>query len=297
MDLTEYLSWYVARHQRRHGMPPAASTLKTKRCYLSSVAATLGATDEVSLATTLSSRERVEYSLDVLSARLAPQALKAAYFCLKSFGDYALAKGLVTHIEIRPGDCPGAGPAKAIVVYTPDEMAEFVTAAKYHSLRWWAFLAFLSTTGRRAGETLSLRWDWYHADRDPAYFELPLNKTHEPQYVPLTRWLSGTVFAPENVSVLQLEVRNGHRQWTRPQAEHPFPWSYTTVHLIFKRFCEKHGLPNRGFHNFRHTVITNRIADGMPIQAVAALAGHRTAAVTLQRYNHANALDYARYLE
>jgi len=224
-------------------------------------------------------------------------AFRAAYYSLLSFGQYAVAKGLVPNIELRPGDCPGAGPPKPIVVYSEAEMAEFITAAKYHSLRWWAFLSFLAETGRRVGEVLSVRWEWLHTQGNVMYFELPQTKNGDPQYIPLTPRLRDEVFTPENIHKLQTEERNGHRQWRRPQAEYPFPWTYSTVHLMFKNFCEKTGLPNRGFHNFRHTVITDRIARGVPIQAVAALAGHRTPAITMKRYSHATALDYARYLE
>ena len=129
--------------------------------------------------------------------------------------------------------------------------------------------------------------------RDQPYFELPKSKNGDAQYVPLTRRLAGAVFTPENITKLKAE-QNG---FLRSPQEFVFPWRYSTVYGMFGRFCDKTGLPNRGFHNFRHTVITERIARGVPIQAVATLAGHRSPAITMARYSHATALDYSRFLE
>jgi integrase len=69
------------------------------------------------------------------------------------------------------------------------------------------------------------------------------------------------------------------------------------VESRFSRFAERAGLPDRGFHCFRHTVITERLARGVPLQAVSRLAGHSSVAVTDSRYNHADALAYSKYIE
>lgn len=85
--------------------------------------------------------------------------------------------------------------------------------------------------------------------------------------------------------------------YSRDIEQHPFPWKYGTLHGRFARFCDRTGLPNRGFHCFRHTVITERLARGVPMHAVSRLAGHSSVAVTDARYNHADALSYAHYIE
>lgn len=292
-NFSSYLDWYAARHLRKRGYPPAESTMRTKRLYLSSISRATGLTDEVLLATSLSDREMVDNLLDTLSARFSPGALRQAYYVLKSFGEYARAKGLIKSVALFTEDAPGGGPAKPIVVYTPAEMEEFVRAAEYHSLRWWAFITFLADSGRRVGEALNLRWEWLQVEGAQPYFELPTTKNGDAQYVPLSRRLAGAVFTPENIAKLKVEGR----EFTRDPKVFVFPWQYSTVYGMFGRFCTRRGLPNRGFHNFRHTVITERIARGVPIQAVATLAGHRSPAITMARYSHATALDYSRYLE
>ena len=77
----------------------------------------------------------------------------------------------------------------------------------------------------------------------------------------------------------------------------PFPWVYNSVHGRFERLCTRLGIEHRGLHCFRHTLITKRLASGVPIQAVAALAGHSSVATTDRRYNHTSALSYAAYVD
>src|SRR5690606_25240511 len=117
----------------------------------------------------------------------------------------------------------------------------------------------------------------------------------KPQYVVLNRVLREEVFRPEHIE--EMKVKRGQLPAEAPIEDMPFPWRYNTAHARFARFCKRVGLPDRGFHNFRHTVITNRIASGMPIQAVSAHAGHDNVMTTVTRYAHATALDYGRYLD
>lgn len=144
---------------------------------------------------------------------------------------------------------------------------------------------------------LSLRWDWLRLEETPPYFELPVNKSRRPQLIPLTQKLSQTIFTDENVLKLMHEERTGRRAFHRSPLEYPFPWAYATVNLRFRTFCEVVGVPNRGFHTFRHTKITGRLASGVPIHAVAALAGHASVSTTDRRYNHSTALNYVNYLD
>ena len=218
-------------------------------------------------------------------------------YSLRAFGDYAKARGLATHVALSRSDVPPVAPPTAITVYSKDELERFVGAALGVDIRWWAFLVFLVDTGRRVGEALSLEWDWFRMHDSPAYVELPTTKTHQPQYVPLTRRLRTDVFTEEVILRLTSEVRHGRRQFARSPLVHPFPWTYSSCYKRFAAFCERTGLPNRGFHNFRHTVITARLASGMPLQAVSALAGHSSVAVTDRRYNHTTALSYAHLID
>jgi integrase len=57
------------------------------------------------------------------------------------------------------------------------------------------------------------------------------------------------------------------------------------------------GVPDRGFHNFRHTRAPALLAKGVPIHAVSSLIGHASVSTTDRIYNHANALAHAQWLE
>ncbi|MDQ1449885.1 MAG: integrase [Actinomycetota bacterium] len=149
---------------------------------------------------------------------------------------------------------------------------------------------------RRVGEVLSLRWEWLHLDGETPYFELPYTKNRRQAFVPLSNRLRTEVYVPSVMHRLQ-HVNETNRQRNKSQAEYVFPWTYQTVYDRFDDFCERAGLPNRGFHCFRHTKATEMLARGVPIQAVSALLGHSSIATTDRRYNHCDALTFAHYTD
>jgi integrase len=62
------------------------------------------------------------------------------------------------------------------------------------------------------------------------------------------------------------------------------------VNRHFKPLLERAGLPPIRFHDLRHTCLSLLTQRGEPIRDLQALAGHATAAFTLQRYtNHYDA--------
>lgn len=223
-----------------------------------------------------------------------------AVYALLDYQQYLYAQGLLEEHQgtYSGADVPPKNPMPAISVYSESDMERFVTAARGVDIRWWAFMAYLVDTGRRIGETLSLRWDHFRLDDALAYVELPETKTNEPQYVPLTERLAREVFTPEHIAWMkQTPLRVGSAPNVGDYRSQPFPWSYNVARARFERFTERAGLPNKGFHCFRHSVITSRLAAGVPIQAVAALAGHKNVGTTDSRYNHTNALAFARFVE
>jgi integrase len=292
-DFDGFGRWVAERLRRRRGRPASPATIRSKQVQIAGVANRFEALDQEFLATLLTDRRQIGILLDEFAARLTPGAVRNAVYALRDFGAYGVSRGWITDdIALTDQDLPGTNPAPPVQVYSAEEMAEFVAAAKGRNLRWWAFLTFLVDTGRRVGEALSLEWSWFRLDAQPVpYVQLPMTKNGEPQYIPLTRRLVGEVFNPTNILRFQNERRTGHRAWKRSAEVCPFPWGYSSVHTRFDYFCEVTGLPNRGFHNFRHTVITERLAQGVPLQIVSALAGHASPMVTATRYNHVNALS------
>jgi integrase len=297
--ISEFLRWYSARRHRTTGAPARPLTLKAKRTHLQAALRDSGCQSMESLALLLSDRGAVELLLDRLAMRMSPGAMRPSVDVLKQFAEFARIKGWVTEsCVLTKADMPPKNPQKPITIYTADETTAFVQYARGRGLRWWALVATLADTGRRIGELLSFRWEWFHLDESPAYVELPVTKNGTAQYVPLPRRLREEVFTVENVIRLKrAENSDSGRPFHRPPAEYPFPWGYPTVLARWNRFCEMTGLPNRTLHGWRHTVITRRIAAGVPIQAVASLAGHASPQITLSRYSHASSLDYIRYVD
>ena len=68
----DYLNRYTGRYQRKHGRPPAESTLHTKRYYLATIVRVCSVPDEASLGSALSRHADVEHLLDMLAAHLSP---------------------------------------------------------------------------------------------------------------------------------------------------------------------------------------------------------------------------------
>lgn len=58
------------------------------------------------------------------------------------------------------------------------------------------------------------------------------------------------------------------------------------VNRSFKPLLERSGLPPVRFHDLRHSCLSLLAQRGEPIRDLQALAGHATAAFTLQRYTH-----------
>ena len=58
------------------------------------------------------------------------------------------------------------------------------------------------------------------------------------------------------------------------------------VNRYFKPLLERAGLPPVRFHDLRHSCLSLLAQRGEPIRDLQALAGHATAAFTLQRYTH-----------
>jgi len=286
----QFASWYNGQRLMKTGLAASPVTVRNKVTVLK------GCQRRVSprrLPDVLTDRAEFLGLLGLLHSDMTTGSVRNCLYALRDLGEFGVAVlGNPPHV-VLPQDFPPKNPLPVIHTYTPEEMERLTSAAWGVSLRWGCFISFLAETGRRVGETLSLEWRNLHLSDNVPHWLLPQTKARQPQYVPLSSHLVSNVFTPANIKRLQTEGRGDYK---RSIEEYPFPWAYNSVNGRMERFCERIGVENRGFHNFRHTVITNRLADGVPIQAVAALAGHTSIATTDRRYNHTNALSYASYV-
>jgi integrase len=299
-DFDPFGRWYTARRVRLTGRPASQHTVRTKQVHLASSANILEVTDEHFLGNSLCRPEDLGFLLDRLNAKMTTGSMRAAVYALLDFSLYAVAQGWVSEnmVLLNRSHVPPKNPDPAIVVYSEDELEAFVTAARGVDVRWWALMAFLVDTGRRIGEALNLHWVWLRQDAEVPYFEVPTTKNGEPQYIPLSRRLNAEVFTSENIEKMKtMPLQTGPKAHVADPFVQPFPWAYGGLNARFNRFCDRAGLPARGFHCIRHSVITHRLARGVPMQAVSRLAGHKSIQTTDRRYNHTNALTFARFVE
>ncbi len=54
----------------------------------------------------------------------------------------------------------------------------------------------------------------------------------------------------------------------------------------FERWVKRSGVPSIRIHDIRHTVVTQAIADGLPIKAVSQHVGHAQTSITMDIYAH-----------
>jgi integrase len=248
----------------------------------------MGVDDPALLPTLIQTREGVQTLFDRAHARMSSGSARAIYDMLLDFARYCDAMGWpVPPVTLE--DRPAVNPQRPIEVYTAEEVGLILRNARVvHGPRWELFLATLAHTGRRVGEVLGLEWAWLNLSADVPHFNLPTTKNGRQAYVPLSaelRELWRDASLPE-----------GRGQFGRDPSVYPFPWTHSCVHKMFTRYCARIGVRSRGFHCFRHTKATELLAAGVPLQAVSALLGHSNVATTDRLYNHATALDYARYL-
>lgn len=296
-EFDQFKAWYSARQQRRTGRPASDRTLDTRVAHVRAVSRLFECVDHYDTGSLVQDRERAEYMVETLSARMSSGAVRSYCYSLLAYAEWLKSAGFIQYVALSKRDIPAPNPRSKITVYSRDEIERLISAARGRDLRWWMFMTTMADTGRRVGEVLGMEWDWFRLDHEPPYVELPTTKNGRPNYVPLTKRLKCEVFTDDNIRKLATEQRKGRRQFNRPVEVYAFPWTYNSVMKRFVGFCDLVGVPYRGWHNFRHALITERLAKGIPIQAVSALAGHSSVSVTDRYYNHATALSFWRFVE
>ena len=60
----------------------------------------------------------------------------------------------------------------------------------------------------------------------------------------------------------------------------------STLHDQFKNILASAGLPDKRFHDLRHTAATLMLQNGVDISTTADILGHKDPAMTLRKYAH-----------
>ena len=182
--------------------------------------------------------------------------------------------------------------------FTPDEARKLLEAIKGDRLE--ALYSVALTMGLRQGEALGLCWTDIDLDRGYIRITKQLQRVHgAPQLVePKTERSRRTLAMPPMIAkalndhlVRQLDDKaKAGGQWverglvfTTPGGT---PLDGTAVTKAFHQLLDRAGLPQRRFHDLRHSCATLLLVQGVSPRVVMDLLGHSQIALTMNTYSH-----------
>lgn len=133
----------------------------------------------------------------------------------------------------------------------------------------------LARTGIRKGELLALTVDAVVQIGSAFWLRIPVGKLHNDRYIPLH---------PQLKEMLDDWIAHHRPSGLRSQRlllEHNRPVSSLRVSTALSRLSHQAGIGHVTAHQLRHTLATQAINRGMSIDAIAALLGHKTLAMTM----------------
>ena len=136
-------------------------------------------------------------------------------------------------------------------------------------------IELLARTGIRRSELLALTVDAVVQIGSAYWLRIPIGKLHNDRYIPLH---------PQLKDLLDDWISH-HRpsglRTDRLLLEHNRPISSHRITAALRRVSETAGIGNVTAHQLRHTLATQAINRGMSLDAIAALLGHKTLAMTM----------------
>ncbi|MBI4319355.1 MAG: site-specific integrase [Chloroflexi bacterium] len=229
----------------------------------------------------------------------APSVQKTHRVLHKALGD-ATRWGLVTSNVAALVDAPKAEP-KQVNLWTPEQVAGFLKAMIEGEGGQYGYLfAFLLASGCREGEAMGLTWEDVTWDSGAVRIERQISSVrNKPVQLPcktkagrraitLPAW-GVEVLRRQKVAVAEWRLQQGEA-WQGGQRV--FPTSTGTVptrsyiRRTFRATCKRLGLPIIRVHDLRHISLSLLAMNGVPLKVAQARAGHSTASVTLNIYQH-----------
>ncbi len=228
---------------------------------------------------------------------MSPKSVRYIRGTLRTALNQAVRWGLVARNAAALVDGPRV-PNFEIQPFTLDEARKFLAAAKGDRLE--ALYSVALTLGLRQGEALGLRWN--DVDLQMGYVRVARQLQRVDgvfQLVePKTTRSRRTIVMPPSVAKVLGEHRgrqdaernvagNGWKEWglvfTRADG---YPLDGTVVTHRFHKFLEGAGLPQRRFHDLRHSCATLLLAQGVSPRVVMEILGHSHIALTMNTYTH-----------
>ncbi|MBU6163154.1 MAG: site-specific integrase [Myxococcales bacterium] len=135
-------------------------------------------------------------------------------------------------------------------------------------------IEILARTGIRVSELLGLTTDAVVTIGDIHWLRIPVGKLHNDRYVPLHPELKALIDAwadtrPHGLRTDRLLIERGR------------PITRLRVANALSRVSQNAGIGHVTPHQLRHTLATQAINNGMSLDAIAAMLGHKTLAMTM----------------
>jgi integrase len=205
--------------------------------------------------------------------------------------------GLVTRNSAAMVDGPRVERYE-ILPLTPREARQFLASINGHRLE--ALYSVALTLGLRQGEALGLRWRDIDLELGYIRVDKQLQRQNGVFHLvePKTARSRRTIVMPP--SITQALARHRDRQhverndalgtwneldlvFTRPDGQ---PLDGTVVSHQFHKLLDHAGLPQRRFHDLRHSCATLLLAQGVPARVVMEVLGHSQIGLTMNTYAH-----------
>ena len=171
----------------------------------------------------------------------------------------------------------GKNPVKTIKFYKEQPRLRFLEKEEIAKLlsncdkKFKPFVTIALHTGMRKGEIGNLKWHDIDFQRNIIY--LYLTKNGEKREVPMNEQVRNALISvkkcPDTPYVF-------HRRENKP---------YYNLRKSFFTACQKSGITNFRFHDIRHTFASQLVMNGIDLNTVRELLGHKSLEMTL-RYSH-----------
>jgi len=226
-----------------------------------------------------------------LEGGLAPATVRYIRAVLRSALKHAVRWGLAGYNAAELVDGPRVE-REEIRPFTPAQARQLLDAA--HGDRLEALYAVALSMGLRQGEALGLRWEDVELDDGLIHVRRQLLRTKAGLAVAPVKTARGrrTLTMPTTI----VETLAAHRQRQLAAGIAPTGYVFTTIGgkpldarnvvRAFKGLLRKAALPDRRFHDLRHSAATLLLVQGVPARVVMDILGHSQIQVTLGTYSH-----------
>jgi integrase len=241
----------------------------------------------------------------------------------KTIGHYHRVLSVMFHNAVRWGliqenPCekvqPPKAPRREMKCLDEEALVKMLECLETEDIRCKSLITLALMTGCRRGELAALQWESIDIGKAVIYIKQSAAYTPETGIIikqPKTQSSNRKIaIPPSTIQILkqyrkwwaEQKVSRGD-QWQKEEREKQgdtwkdpewvfCTWDGYVIHPdtitdLFKKFMNRHNLPDIRLHDLRHTACTLLIHAGLNVRAVAARMGHANPNVTLTVYSHA----------